>query len=265
MEVMKLSNRQVIGIVLFIIINLVVIVYLFALSNKYSTNPFSLTMSKTNLPIRLYYPPPDSDKLEPIIVSLWFNVTANSTISENTPIELTNFTGHVYVRNDIGISFVGVGFFHTNLNEGHIYYLDSENKTVGPALTPVGLQAKKVASSNSSFFDLVPWHIQPPFSFPVAGDYSPTMTVTISNYTFQHTYNEVKIHVSSKSELQTQELDQINVFIAFALLVFADVEFARLIYELTKTEKNLLRSTYYDRFKAWASRRKSSKHQKLLS
>ncbi len=223
------SQRQIIGLVFIVLVNTFALVYIYTLIESYQVNPFLPNVVKTNLPIRLYYPPPDNDKMEPIMISLWFNVTADGMITENTPITLTNFTGHVYTKNDIGIDVIAVGFFHTNLNEGQISDIDEEN-IIGPTLMPVGIQCH-IEPCNSTLADIVPWHQQPPFSFPVGGDYSPTITVNVGNTSLQHTYNEIKVHVATSSELQSQELDRINVLISVALLVFADVELIWLLYE----------------------------------
>jgi hypothetical protein len=229
----SLSKKQknIVSALILIIINLVAIWYF---SANYQTNAFFPNEENTNLPIRLYYPPPDNDQLEPIMVSLWFNVTANGTIAENTPIELTNFTGHVYTANNDGIDFIGIGFFHTNLNEGHTYDIITGE---GPVLMPVGIQCT-VQPCDSALSDLIIWHQQPPFSFPVGGDYSPTIIITMGNKTIQHTYTEIKIHVATQSELQTKELDRINAFITVSLLIFGDIELVWLFYEWQKNTED---------------------------
>jgi hypothetical protein len=255
-------TRKVIAVVIFIIVNIAGFAYVYLLYSDYSIDPFSLSQPKTNLPIRLYYPSPENELAEPVMISLWFNVTANRTLAENVPIELTNFTGHVYIRNDIGVDFVSVGFYHTNLNEGHFYRLDPENKTVGPDLGPVGIYAEKGDTVvDTYFYDLIPWHIQPSFSFPVAGDYSPAIAISVSNHTIQHTYTEIKLHVASQSELKSQELAQIDVVIAVAVFAFADVEFAKLLYDFSKNreETQSKKPNFFNRFRAWANRQRKSK------
>lgn len=221
------NQKKITSIIVLIIINTSALWYF---SMAYQTNAFFPNEESTNLQIRLYYPSPDNDKLEPIMISLWFNVTANGTIAENTPIELTNFTGHVYTANNNGIEFIGIGFFHTNLNEGHTYNI---NTGAGPVLMPVGIQST-VQPCNSTLADIIVWHQQPAFSFPVGGDYSPTITITTKNETTQHTYDEIKIHVATKSELQTQELNRINSFITIALLIFGNIEIVWLFFEWYK-------------------------------
>jgi len=71
-----------------------------------------------------------------------------------------------------------------------------------------------------------------PFSFSVSGDYSPSIILEFSNGSGEsYTYDEIKFHVPSKSETQTQELNQINGFITIALFIFSLIELWRLISE----------------------------------
>jgi hypothetical protein len=60
---------------------------------------------------------------------------------------------------------------------------------------------------------------------------------------YQYTFNEIKIHVLSSSELRTQELDQINGIITIALFIFTEIEAIKLIYNWYKNapdDKNKL-------------------------
>lgn len=87
------------------------------------------------------------------------------------------------------------------------------------------------------------------FSFPVAGDYSPSIivgtendsitgnTVTRSKSFLTYTYDEIKVHVLSSGELQTQELSQIANVVTIALFAFAEIEAIKLVYEVQKGKR----------------------------
>ena len=75
-----------------------------------------------------------------------------------------------------------------------------------------------------------------PFNFSVSGDYSPTLILEYSNNSDEsYTYNEIKLHVPSSSELQTQELNQIGGFITIVLLIFSLIEALKLVNEWIKS------------------------------
>jgi hypothetical protein len=77
------------------------------------------------------------------------------------------------------------------------------------------------------------------FYFSVAGDYSPTLMIWFYNdTTVQYTYNDIKLHVASATEVQSLKMENINVVIAVALLVFAFVEGISVVNELTKNNSH---------------------------
>ena len=55
--------------------------------------------------------------------------------------------------------------------------------------------------------------------FPVAGDYSPTIFIQFFNGTgIQYTYNEIKVHVLSASEVEAVNTNKLNLAVTYVLL-----------------------------------------------
>jgi len=83
-----------------------------------------------------------------------------------------------------------------------------------------------------------PQNATPPLRiwFPVAGDYSPSIIVIFSNNATPetYTYSEYRVHVLSTSELQSQELSQLEGFVGLVLLAFTFVEVVRLVRDYVK-------------------------------
>ena len=75
--------------------------------------------------------------------------------------------------------------------------------------------------------------------FPVAGDYSPSifMTVDDSSSPVQYTYSQIKVHVLSASEVNAERTNRLNLGLTFAVLAFSYIEGFMVIHELLKKEE----------------------------
>lgn len=191
------------------------------------TNPFSVAPQKTVLPFRLYYPPPQNGIVPPIWLDVNFTLKADSQIAENTAIHYTNEAGEIFGGNNQNITVVLVGFYNTNATDTMQYFpIGSDPPT--PHLLVSGVIFNRVGDS------LVPISTTG-FSFPVAGDYSPTITVSMQGGVIEeYTFENIKVHVLSASEIRTQELDQISIVIAITLLGFTLVQSIVLVRNLLK-------------------------------
>jgi hypothetical protein len=74
--------------------------------------------------------------------------------------------------------------------------------------------------------------------FPIAGDYSPSLYVLYWNgsETF-HTFEQMKIHVLSESEINAENISRNNLILTIALLGFSYIEGITIIAELMSKRK----------------------------
>jgi hypothetical protein len=62
--------------------------------------------------------------------------------------------------------------------------------------------------------------------FPVSGEYSPVIVIKFNNGTAPiiHTYDMIKVHVLSETDVNAQSMNRINIALTIALLVFSYIE-----------------------------------------
>lgn len=232
---MILTRRNRILIVgLLVVLSLIAIYYVYSLW-EYKINPFFPSPNETMLPIALSYPVSTTGVLQDEALKVYFTLKANATLCEAVEnVRVANAFATAFTNNSIGniVNDIRVGFkipyygeFTVANTTGEIrnYYYEG---VAGAWLTG----KKKYPHDITAFTNIfgAPYS----FAFPVSGDYSPTIIIGLSNGTYlTQTYDELKVHVASKTELRTQELDQITFFVSMALLVFAGVEATKLAYE----------------------------------
>jgi hypothetical protein len=75
--------------------------------------------------------------------------------------------------------------------------------------------------------------------FPVSGDYSPSIFMTVDNgpSPIQYTYSQIKVHVLSASEVNAENTNRLNLGLTFAILAFSYIEGFMVIHELLKKEE----------------------------
>jgi len=211
-----------------------------------SPNPLNIVYSqptKTSLPIDLSYPPPTGGRLEDKALQVSFDLYANNKFAEGINLTLKNIFGVVYAKNALGnnIQWITIGFSNTYpctpfttvygwLNETEIYNYE-------------GLDGATLDVSDEwdseDFLILKRVREAEEFNFPVAGDYSPSIIIALENKTMLfHTYDSIKVHVASDTELQSQRLDRINGLVSLALFALAFVETFHLILVLTGRKKD---------------------------
>lgn len=229
---MPLSKQRIgVGFVILLVFNLIVFNYIIILTENYNIDPFGLNPEQTNLRFTLSYPPPTNGEIQPIWLVVKFTLFAETQISENTIINFNGGGSAVYIQDVTKIDSAIVGFYNTNSNYT-VYY---NPKNVPYLLVPGFLVFMDASIMN----DLNDPHLpeQYHFSFPVSGDYSPTISILLNNNTYlTHTYDDIKVHVMSTSEIQSQQIGRIGAFFAVVVVFFGDIEALKLILDWSKIE-----------------------------
>ena len=249
-------NREIIGYFSFFTFIIFFIILYYQLSTYYPFDPFSPPSGKTTYFMELTYPPISDGKVQELLLDASFNIISNTTIAEGVNMTIANPKVVLYggtPRNKYiihNISGVNIGFQNAQ-PMGSSLKIDiplsniSQTQYVYHNLPPgASFQMNKNDANIPSFpreptYELnlsngyIQWSFHDHlFNFSVAGDYSPSIILEFSNGSSEsYTYDEIKLHIPSKSETQSQELNQINGFITIALFIFSLIELWRLISE----------------------------------
>jgi hypothetical protein len=233
---MKFFTRRTVAFIILAIIYGFIIFYVWNVITFYSLNPFEQPTKESSIPIMLYYPAFSEGKLSDIAAEVRTFLVADDIIAEgvNMTFLFSNTTGVAIKTNPIGneIASIWVGFRHAGLRNVWVF-----NGSYYDTLAGVWLKPEDNQSESKNYVTFSPI-MTDKFNFPVSGDYSPSIIVELKNETFlAATDKEIKVHVLSKGELRSQELDQVNVVVAIVLLVFAFIEGIAVVNSLTKEEK----------------------------
>lgn len=259
--------RKYIGYSVLIILLLIFSLFYYQLSTYYPFNPFFPPSGKTTHFMELTYPPISNGEVQELLLDACFNVVSNKPIAVGINMTIANprviFYGGtprnraiIYNISGINIAFqnaqpmggslkVTVPF---DINHSQLVYHINKSRHVYYNLPPgASFQVDKNYIKFPSFpreqtyeLNLSNGYLHgirqnQPFSFSVSGDYSPSIILEFRNGTYEsYTYDEMKLHVPSASEIQTQELSQIGGFIAIILLIFSFFEALKLVNEWIK-------------------------------
>jgi len=250
------GKRQVIGYVSLFILILVFIFFYLQISSHYPFNPFFPPSGKTTYLMELTYPPISNGKIQELLLDASFSIVSDKPLAEGVNITIPNpvvklYGGSFNNRNIIkNIRIISIAFQNAQPMGGsvaiiiplenisqtqHVYYNlppGASFQVNEETLKFPEFPREQVCELNLSNGYLKGIRQNQPFNFSVSGDYSPSLIIEFYNESPEsYTYDEIKLHVPSKSELQSQELDQINGFIAAVLLIFSFIEALRLIQE----------------------------------
>ena len=216
--------------------------------------PIINPVQKTQLSFEVNYPPVTGSDM-PLLLRATMYLEADSIISENTRIFANRSSGgYIYPNNESKIGEVYFGFSSAlphKLSSGK----SGINYSVPTGVWLINWDGQNLTSrealSEESYTDFnftedfieyqrAQFRKENEFYFPVAGDYSPTILIWFYNdTTIQYTYNDIKVHVASATEVQSQKLDRINTAITITLFALALVEGISVVNDLTKRkEKN---------------------------
>jgi hypothetical protein len=265
---MTLSKRRrkcITGLFLIIFISIFGSLY-YQLHTYYSFDPFFPPSGNTTYFMELTYPPISSGKVQETLLDASFNIISNKTIAEGVNMSIVDPRVRLYggtPRNKYithNISGVNIAFQYARPMGGSLVITAPFNlsQTTQINLSQIqyvyhNLPPGAAFKMNESDIYPIPPH-EPiidlnlshgylkgvlenhPFSFPVSGDYSPSIILEFDNGSVEgYTYDEIKLHVPSTSEIRTQELNQIDGFIALALLLLSFTEVCRIFYEWIKS------------------------------
>jgi hypothetical protein len=212
--------------------------------------------------MELTYPPISSGKVQETLLDASFNITSSKTMAEGvnmtiidpritlyggTPIKeriTRNISGvniaFQYAR-PMGGSYIitvpydfsktefinlsQIRYVYHNLPPGAAFEMNKSDIYPTPPREPI-------IHLNLSHGYLTGVLQNRPFSFPVSGDYSPSIILEFDNGSVEgYTYNEIKLHVPPASEIRTHALNQISGIVAIALLIFSFIQLRKIINE----------------------------------
>jgi len=172
------------------------------------------------------------------ICTVKFLLEYNGTLAENTHVKIINSTCTSYVPYNLTVS-VGIPQairydLKETIGNNETMVMDwggTSILTFRDSYIPVDSPFKPVAD-----YHLIYPSIQEEIYFPVAGDYSPMILLSesgISEYNpISYRYDQIKIHVASETEVESLNIDKVNLGFTVALFVFSWIGYFVLVYEL---------------------------------
>jgi len=197
--------------------------------------------NSNNLPVVISYP---DSMFMPIfgnqtgLCTIKFLFQFNGTLSEGTDILVINATCMSYVP------------YNTVISVGFPQALPSSQKTTIGANTTLltGWGGSTILTFNdnytqndSPFKPVADWHSVPPtymvepIYFPVSGDYYPIIEIANETDPYNaivYSFDQIKIHVASATEVEGLRLNNLNLGLTIALFVFAWMGEIALMVEL---------------------------------
>jgi hypothetical protein len=218
-------NNRIYGVAIAVILIFLAIITLFIYVN-WNPSP------KLNvIPFGLSFPDLPGYYTEQTGLLISMMITYNGTMAENMPIQVIDPACEIASSNFSNVWTVAVGFqeaipwdFRDAFQHGGFYV-----GGVGGAFFRNTNNSAYLSASEEEFY------------FPVSGDFSPTIFITFFNGTsVSYTYSEMKLHVSSTSEVNAENTNRNSLVLTIALLGFSYIEGFMMIKELL--EKRALKT-----------------------
>ncbi len=171
------------------------------------------------------------------ICTVKFLLEYQGTLAENISVKIINATCMSYVPYNISI-FVGIPQaikyeLKETIRNNETMILEWGGTSVlvfSDSYTPV---------VDSPFEPVVNYHLiypqlQETIYFPVAGDYSPIIMIGRENELepIIYRYDQIRIHVASETEVESLNIDEVNLRFTLALFIFSWISYFALVYEL---------------------------------
>jgi hypothetical protein len=173
------------------------------------------------------------------ICTVKFLLEYQGTLTENIPVKIINASCTSYVPYNLTIS---VGIPQAIRYELKETIGDNETMVMDWGGTDIlTFYDNYNPIVDSPFEPLVNYHMIYPSSqeeiyFPVAGDYSPIILLSesgIAEYDpIIYRYDQIRIHVASETEVESLNIDKVNLGFTVALFVFSWIGYFVLVYEL---------------------------------
>lgn len=189
--------------------------------------------SKNEIPLALAYPETFVMSFpNGTLVMADMLLTFNGELAENTLVQVENASSQIPPLGHV--SSIAVGFEEaflpnqtTSIQQGYTWG--------GGAVCAVfsRTQPSPPVWSNLTVY----WENN--VTFPVAGDYSPSVFITFDDGSspVQYTYSQIKVHVISASEVNAQNMSRLTFALTIALLGFSFIEGFMVIYEILSKEE----------------------------
>ena len=246
----------------FLLILFVLPVFLFYhWTTYYSINPLFMPESGTKYHMELTYPPITNGKVKELLLDAQFDIVSNKPMAEGVNITLANPKVLLYggtpgnERIISNISMINIAFQNAQ-PMGETIELIIHFPPIPINYSPIqqvhynippgaGFQMSDSDTNHTIFSGVHDYELNlshgylkdvrenKPFNFSVSGDYSPSILLSfkdgINNSYESYTYDEIKLHIPSTSEIRTQLFNQLGFIIAIVLSIFNSIEAWRLI------------------------------------
>lgn len=241
-----MSKLKITVIVSMLVILIITTFFVLFINGDFGFFGLKPSIQENNIPLVISYP---NSMFMPMygnnmtICTIKFLLEFNGTLSENTQVQIINATCMSYVPYNITVN---VGF-----PQAIPYSLKSiigNNSTflIGWGGTEVLTFRDNSSLPSSPFIPVANFHgIYPSYPndiyFPVSGDYSPI--IEISNQSEElnpqyspiiYSYDQIKVHVASTTEIETLSLDTVNLSLTFAIFALSWIGVLALTYQFIK-------------------------------
>ena len=199
--------------------------------------------SEQSIPIILSYPEIPTVTIgsgNQSYFSIVFLLSTQGYLAENVPIQIVNASCVSYLPKNIIVKVI----FPNAVNYELRQFLSSGVAIIGNNQreflrfedTSITYEHPNV----TSFVHFVPPANMSEIYFPVSGDYSPTVRITVeSQPEIIYTFDQIKVHVVSASELEGARLGRINLWLSYAFFGLSIFGIVWLLFELfEKKEEN---------------------------
>jgi hypothetical protein len=171
------------------------------------------------------------------ICTVKFLLEYNGTLAENIPVKIVNASCTSYVPYNITVT-VGIPQAIRYDLKDTIGNADMIMEWGGTDI--LSFSDNYVPIVGNPFEPVVNFHVIHPYSttdiyFPVAGDYSPMILLAPKNDPYNVTlyrFDQIKIHVATETEIESLNINDVNLRFTVAVFVFSWIGYAVLVYEL---------------------------------
>jgi len=237
-EAIKKHKRKIVGFVLLAIVLSIPLSYIAAVSEDWYWFPLNPPPPPTLIIIPMLIPPAITNETVPWPdLYLGISLQANGTIAEGVEVILAG-SGQIASYN-YNLRFNDIQIF---FQESLPWQLKKKPTLSNVQQWPTGIVLQRNLT-NTSDMNLLPNANNTEIYFPAAGDYSPTVLISFNREKpIEYTYDAIKIHVASSSDIQNAKLIRINTLLSYALVVFAVIESISIMRDFTEGKTKRLRA-----------------------
>lgn len=222
------KRKRIVGFASFFII-LSVLFYIAAVANDWYFVPFNPPPPPTSIIMPMLIPPAITNETVPWPdLYLGISLQANGTIAEG--VELTLAGAGEIASYNYNLRFISIQVF---FQESLPWQLKNSSTLLHVQQWPSGIVLQRNMTDTS---DMILWSKinNTEIYFPAAGDYSPTVLIGFKQEKpIEYTYDAIKIHVASNSDIQNAKFTRINTALTNALVLFALIESISIMRDFT--------------------------------